>query len=112
MDTKRQDKISSLIQRALGEIFQMETRHISGGAMITVTSVNVSRDLGVAKVYLSLFATEDKKALFNKIQDHKSEIRGLLGNKVGKQIRKVPDLKFYQDDALDQIERIDELLKG
>jgi ribosome-binding factor A len=112
MDSKRQEKISRLIQRSLGEVFQMETRHLFAGAMITVTHVYVTKDLGMAKVYVSLFATDDKEALFKKIEQSTPEIRGLLGNKIGKQVRKIPELKFYLDDALDQIERIDELLKG
>ncbi|MFW6019274.1 MAG: 30S ribosome-binding factor RbfA [Bacteroidales bacterium] len=111
MDTKRQEKISRLIQRTLGEIFQMETRHLFGGALITVTHVYVTKDLGLAKIYVSLFATEDKNMLFSTIEENNSEIRGLLGNKIGKQVRKIPELKFYLDDALDQIERIDDLLK-
>ncbi len=110
MDTKRQEKISRLIQRSLGEIFQRETRHLFGTAMITVTHVRVTRDLSLARVHLSLFATDDKKKLFQLIGEKKSEIRGLLGNKVGKQIRKVPDLQFFLDEALDEIQRIDDLL--
>ncbi|MFO8054837.1 MAG: 30S ribosome-binding factor RbfA [Bacteroidales bacterium] len=110
MDTKRQEKISRLVQRTLGEIFQFETAHLFGGAMITVTHVHVTKDLGLARVYVSLFATGDKKALFSKIENNKSEIRGKLGNKIGKQVRKIPDLRFYLDEALDQIERIDDLL--
>lgn len=112
MDSKRQEKISKLVQRSLGEVFQRETRHLFGQAMITVTEVFVTKDLGLAKIYISLFATDDKDALFNKIEESNSEIRGLLGNKIGKQVRKIPELKFYLDDALDQIDRIDELLKG
>ncbi|MFO8087481.1 MAG: 30S ribosome-binding factor RbfA [Bacteroidales bacterium] len=110
MDTKRQEKISKLLQRSLGEIFQLHTRHLFGNTMITVTDVKVSKDLGLAKVYVSLFATDDKEKLFAAIEEHKSEIRGMLGNMTGQQLRKIPDLKFYLDDALDQIDRIDELL--
>lgn len=110
MDTKRQEKISRLIQRTLGDIFQKETGHLFGGAMITVTDVHVTRDLGVAKIYISLFATDDKNKLFASVEENNSEIRGLLGNKIGKQVRKIPELRFYLDDALDQIDRIDELL--
>lgn len=110
MDTKRQEKISRLIQRSLGQIFQQETRHMFGTAMITVTHVRVTGDLSIARVYLSLFATDDKKALFRQIEGKKAEIRGLLGKKVGKQIRKVPDIQFFLDEALDEIQRIDDLL--
>lgn len=111
MDTKRQEKISRLIQKSLGEIFEYETRHLFGSAMLTVTNVHVTNDLSVAKIYVSVFAVKDKKAMFNSIEENNSMIRGLLGKKIGKQVRKIPELRFYLDDTLDRIDHIDELLK-
>lgn len=111
MDTKRQEKISRLIHKRLGEIFQHETTHLFGQAMLTVTHVQVTNDLSLAKVFISIFAVDDKKTVFAKIQEQNSTIRGLLGNRIGKQVRKIPELRFYIDDALDQIDRIDDLLK-
>ena len=55
MDSTRQLKVARLIQKELGEIFLRETRILFGNALITVTQVRVSPDLGVAKVYVSLF---------------------------------------------------------
>jgi len=78
--------------------------------MITVTKVNVTRDLALARVYLSLFATDDKQALIKNIQKHKSEIKYKLGNRVRNQLRGVPDLEFFLDDSLDYIENIENLL--
>jgi len=78
--------------------------------MITVTKVNVTRDLAIARVYLSLFATDDKEGLLESIQKHKSEIKYKLGNRVRNQLRAVPDLEFYHDDSLDYIENIENLL--
>ena len=111
MESKRQQRISRLLQKDLGEIFQRETKSLAGGAMITVTKVNVTSDLAITRVYLSLFGTEDKEALLNKIRDHKNEIKYKLGNRIRNQLRVVPDLEFYEDDSLDYIENIDRLLK-
>lgn len=111
METKRQEKIAKLLQQDLGEIIQMEMRHITRGAMVTVTKVHVTPDLSLAKAYLSLFATDQKEALLENIKKHSSEIRGKLGKRVRHQLRVVPDLQFYLDDSLDYIENIDELLK-
>ncbi len=78
--------------------------------MITVTKVHVSRDLSLARVYLSLFATPDKGELLDNIRRHAGEIKYKLGNRVSKQLRSVPELEFHEDDSLDYIERIENLL--
>lgn len=111
METKRQEKIAKLLQQDLSEIIQMEMRHITRGAMVTVTKVHVTPDLTLAKAYLSLFATDQKEILLDNIKKHASEIRGKLGKRIRHQLRVVPDLQFYLDDSLDYIENIDELLK-
>ena len=110
MESKRQQRISRLLQKDLGEIFQHETRSLTGGAMITVTKVQVTRDLALSRVYLSLFGTEDKQALLEKIREHKNEIKYKLGNRIRNQLRAVPELEFYEDDSLDYIDNINKLL--
>lgn len=111
MESIRQEKINTLLQKDLGEIFQRELNHLTSGAMVTVTKVKVTPDLSMAKVYLSMFASSDNAALLKNIRSHSGEIRGKLGNRISKQLRSVPQLNFYIDDSLDYIERIDELLK-
>jgi ribosome-binding factor A len=111
MESKRQQRISRLLQKDLGEIFQHETGGFTGGSMVTVTKVHVTRDLSISKVYLSLFATDDKEALLEKIREHGKEIKYRLGNRIRRQLRTVPELEFYQDDSLDYIDNIDRLLK-
>ncbi|MDT8394225.1 MAG: 30S ribosome-binding factor RbfA [Bacteroidales bacterium] len=110
MESKRQQRISRLLQKDLGEIFQHEVGNLSGGAMITVTKVHVTRDLALSRVYLSLFGTKDKKSLLEAIRKHKSEIKYKLGNRIRNQLRSVPDLEFYEDDSLDYIDNIERLL--
>jgi ribosome-binding factor A len=111
MDSTRQLKVSRLIQKELGEIFQRETRLLFGNALITVTQVRVSPDLSVAKVYVSLFNVPDQKALLLLIQENTKEIRSKLALRIKKQVRVIPNLVFYHDDSLDYALRIDELLK-
>jgi ribosome-binding factor A len=110
MDSTRQQKVSRLLQKDLGEIFQREATSFSSGAMITVTKVHVTKDLAIAKVYLSLFATPDKQKMLEEIKFHSGEIRYKLGKKIGKQVRVIPELHFYLDDSLDYIENIENLL--
>jgi ribosome-binding factor A len=111
MESQRQLKVSKMLQRELGEIFQREAAAKYGGALITVTKVNVTRDLSLARVFLSLFATKDKTALLGNIRSHGGEIRFYLGKRIKNQVRHIPQLEFFQDDSLDYIENIDNLLQ-
>jgi ribosome-binding factor A len=111
MESQRQLKISKLLQRELGEIFQREAAHKFAGIMITVTKVNITRDLSLARVFLSLFPAKDKDAMMVSIKSHAGEIRFFLGKRIKNQVRQIPELEFYLDDSLDYIENIENLLK-
>jgi len=112
METTRQLKIARLVQKDLGMIFQQQSHILFGGAMITVTKVHITRDLAIAKIYLSLFATRSKPELMESIRLHSKEIRRELGSRVHKQLRIIPELHFYLDDSLDYIDNIEHLLKS
>jgi ribosome-binding factor A len=111
MDSTRQKKISRLIQKELSEIFQREVGDIISSTMVSVTVVRVSADLSVAKVYISIFPTAGTEAILASIEENSSRIRFMLGKRVGKQLRIIPELKFFIDDSLDYAEKIDNLLK-
>jgi ribosome-binding factor A len=111
MDSIRQQKISSLLKKELAIIFQKESQTLFGGRFITVTQVRVTPDLGLAKTYLSIMASKDKEADLKMIREQDWKIRKILAGKVGKQLRKMPELAFYIDDSLDYYEEIDSLLK-
>jgi len=111
MDSIRQQKAARLIQKDLAEIFLREGKNMFGNAMITVTTVRLSPDMSIARVYLSLFGVKDKDSLYKNIQIYTSEIRKLLGLRIGKQVRIIPELKFFIDDSLDYMEKIDKALK-
>ncbi len=111
MESTRQKKISRLLQKELAEILRQKTQEISPGKIITVTTVRVSPDLGVSKIYLSIFPSADKDAALEKITSLTKNIRYELGRKIKNQMRVVPELNFYPDDSLDYIDNIDSLLK-
>ena len=111
MDSTRQQKFSRLIQKEIAEIFQFDTKWKFGSIMITVTQVRVSPDLGVAKIYVSLFPVKEKDKMLELIKKNTSEIRGFLGKRIRHQARIIPELVFFIDDSLDYAERINELLK-
>jgi len=106
----RQQRFAKMIQKDLGEIFQRDTRGITGNAFITVADVRMSPDLGVAKIYISMMLVDDKQGILGSINERKSEIRRLLGNKIGKQVRVVPELVFYIDEVEENAYRIDKII--
>lgn len=109
MESKRLQKIERQIQKDLGELFLMETRKTQG-IMVSVTSVRVSPDLSLAKAYLSIFPTEKTQEIMDNINANKKSIRWNLGERIGKQLRRIPELAFFLDDSIDYIENIDKLL--
>jgi len=111
MSTLRQNKVESLLKRDLSIIFQQHSRDFGVSEMITVTTIRISPDLSFARVYLSVFPGGKAVEALEKIKAHSSSIRGVLGKKIGKQVRIVPNLAFYIDDSLDYADRIDDLLK-
>lgn len=111
-ESKRQQKYAKLILKDLGEIFQKDGRKYFGNAFVTITKVSMSADLGMASVYVSAIMVEEKSKLLAQLNDNKSEIRGLLGSKIGKQVRAIPDISFYLDDTLDRAAKIEDLFKG
>ena len=112
MESTRQQKVSKLLLRDLGELFRKEIPElISSKAMITVTKVSITRDLSLARVYLSIFAAPDSEVEIEKVRSNTKTIRMILGKKIRNQVRAIPDLVFELDDSLDYIEHIDELLK-
>ncbi len=110
METTRQNKVARLIQKDLGEIFQRNTQTMFAGAMITVTKVNITRDLSIAKVYLSIYG-KDPQNILKIVESSAKEIRRLLAMRIKNQLKAIPELRFFIDDSLDYIENIERLLK-
>jgi len=111
METTRQQKISRMLQKELGEIFLLYAREIHG-TLITVTSVRISPDLGIARTHLSVFPSDKAAEVLEKVNADTKSIRYDLGKRVRYQLRIVPELFFHVDDSLDYLENIDNLLRS
>ncbi len=107
----RQEKVAELIRRDLSTIFQQRSGEWFGGIFISVTKVRMAPDLGLSKVYLSFMAVPDKNVALKAVKDESWRIRKALSDKIGKQVRIIPELNFYLDDSLDYYEAINEALK-
>ena len=110
MQETRQNRIARLLQKELSLIFQSQTRMMHG-VMLSVTKCRVSPDLSICTAYLSIFPSERGDELLKNIQQNTSTIRYDLGQRVRNQLRIIPELRFFIDDSLDYLERIDDLLK-
>ena len=108
----RQHKFGRLIQKELSEIFQRDKRGILDKTFITISDVAMSPDLGVAKVYISMMLAKDKAQTLEKLNRGKGEIRKALGDKIGKQVRVVPELIFFVDETEENAFKIEELIKN
>lgn len=113
METNRQKKIGQLLQNDLVDILQGEIRKNGiSNLIISVSKVNVTTDLSIAKVYLSVFPSDKGAEILAAIKTNTPLIKHDLAQRVKNQLRKVPNLIFYIDDSLDYIEKIDNALTG
>jgi ribosome-binding factor A len=109
MESTRQLKFARLIQKELGEIFQRDAKNVLEGAFITLTKVTVSPDLALAKVYVSFMMVNNKEEALKKLTVNTKVFRKLLGDKIKKQVRIIPELAFYIDDNLEYASKMDNI---
>src|SRR5215207_406506 len=109
-ENKRQKQIAGLLHEELSGIFQRLSLSMVEGGMVSISSVKITPDLLEARVYLSIFQA-DTKAVMKKIEERKWEIKKELAAKVKQQLRRIPELKFFHDDTLNHVFKMEELLK-
>lgn len=104
----RTERLGSLLKEDLGNLL----REYQKDNMITITSVNVTPDLSIAKVYLSVFAPGgDKQQVYEHVVEHGNEIRFKLADLIRNQVRKIPELHFYMDDTSEYVNKMEELFQ-
>jgi len=103
----RTERLGSVIQKDLGLILQ---KHYQHGTILTITKVEVTDDLLIAKVYLSILAPgRDKDSVFAYIEQNNTDIRKRLANKIKNQVRRIPEINFYLDETAEYVEKMDHL---
>ncbi len=108
---KRQKQVGSLLNEELNLIFQRLGLGMIDGGMVSITSVKLTPDLLEARIYLSLFQVQDADSTLKKIEERGWEIKRELTARVAKQLRRMPELRFYLDDTLDHVFKMEELFK-
>jgi len=109
MGSIRQKQVASTIQRSFSTILQREGVYIYGDALVTVTRVNMTPDMGIARIYLSVYNAHNKEVAIEAIRHNATRLRQTLGGRIRKHVRRIPFLEFYLDDTVDEMYKVDEL---
>ena len=111
-ETNRQRKIAGVLQKDLVDVLQKAAQDGMRGVIISVSKVYVTSDLGVAKVYLSVFPSNQREEIIKGVQSNTILIRHEMASRTKNQLRRMPELLFFGDDTLDYLEEIDKSLNG
>lgn len=110
-ESKRQKQVARLVKEALSDIFLKEGKEITENALVTIAEVRMTPDLLTARVYFSIYNSEHPDEIMHYIESNNKAIRGLLGKRLGKNMRRVPELVFFKDDTLDEVFKLEEFFK-
>ena len=110
-ESKRQKQVAGVLQEELNDIFLRMGLNMINGGMVSISGVKITPDLLEARVYLSLFQVKNPEALLNRFEDRKGEIKKELGLRVKQQLRRMPELRFFKDDTLDHVFKMEKLFK-
>lgn len=110
-ESKRQKQVGKLILEEMSDIFQREGVNIVDGGMVSISAVSVTPDLLEARIYLSFFQVKDVTNLLHSIKERTGEWRKLLGQRVKNQLRRVPELSFFNDETLDYVQKMEDLFR-
>jgi ribosome-binding factor A len=108
---KRQKQIAGLLHEEMSTILQRLGLNMIDGGMVSISSVKVTPDLLEARFYLSLFQVKDITAALKKIEDRHHEIKKELTARIRHQLKNIPVLRFFRDDTLDHVFRMEEIFK-
>jgi ribosome-binding factor A len=112
MESKRQKQVAELVKRNFSIVIQEESPNICGhGILVTVTNVKISPDMNSAKIYLSIFNTEHKQEPIMLLNEELVLLRSKLAHRIRKLVRVIPVISLYDDDTLDEMYRIDDMMK-
>ena len=108
-ESKRQKQVAGLINEELNDILRRMSLNMIDGGMVSIAGVKVTPDLFEARVYLSMFQVKDNQQVLHRFEEKNKEIRKELGTRVRHQLRSIPELKFFIDDTLDYVYKMENL---
>jgi ribosome-binding factor A len=112
METKRQKQVAELIKRNFSMVLQQEGSYIYGSdVMVTVTNVKMSPDLTLAKIYVSVYNTDNKQEAILGLEENLTRLRQSLATRIRRRVRRIPDISVFLDDTIDEMYRMEALFK-
>jgi ribosome-binding factor A len=112
MESKRQSQVAELVKRNFSLVLQEEVPNICGSSvLVTVTNVKISPDMSSAKIYLSIFNTDHKQEPIMLLNEELVLLRSKLAHRIRKLVRNIPTISLFDDDTIDEMYRIDEMMK-
>ena len=108
---KRQKQVAGVIREEMNEIFQRLGLNMMDGGMVSISDVKVTPDLLEARIYLSFFQVNNKEEALKKFEEKNGLVKKELAERVKHQLRRIPVLKYFLDDTLDHVFRMEELFK-
>lgn len=110
MESKRQLQVAEVIRRNFGIVLQQEGSYIYGTEpLVTVTSVKITPDFSMSKIYLSVYNVEDKQTVILEMRESNYKLRQSLAYRIKKHVRRIPEIEFFLDDTLDEMYRLNQL---
>lgn len=110
MTKQRVDRLNSLLREVISEVIRKDVDNPDIDEFVSVTRVDISKDLRYAKVYVSMIGSPERKKETLKAIESAS---GFIGITASKKVvmRFFPSLRFFIDDTVDKVMRIEELLE-
>jgi ribosome-binding factor A len=109
MESIRQRQVAKTIQVAMSEIMQKDLNTILEGAMVTISGVRITPDLFTARIYVSIYNHAKPETVLDNLDKHHKLIRGFLGNKIRNKVRSIPQLEFFKDDTLEDVQNLERI---
>lgn len=111
LEKKRQKQVAAVIEKEMNIIFQRLGLAMMQGGMVSIATVKVTPDLHEARIYLSFFKVEDVPQAMKTIEERSHEIKKMLTTSVRHQFRTMPVLRFFIDDTLEYVDKIEQIFK-
>lgn len=110
METKRQRQIAETIKRHFSLVLQAEGSYIFGAQpLVTVTEVKVSPDMSLAKIYLSIWNTDNKQAVMLMLEEERQRLKQAMAGRLKKHLRRLPEFEYFEDETLDEMYKVEAL---
>lgn len=97
-----------MIKRNFSMVLQQEGSYVYGPEpLVTVTEVHPTPDLSQAKIYLSIWNTDNKQAVLLQMEEEHQRLKSSLAYRLKRHIRRIPAISFFIDETLDEMNRVE-----